>query len=58
MRLNMRLKWVNDWKPTAKAISLMRKLGFRRRVLAFSTRVRETNSVKLRPVALRNCLQK
>ena len=22
--LNMRLKWVRDWKPTSKAISLMR----------------------------------
>lgn len=38
IRLNTRLKWVSDWKPTSKAISLTCKLGLNSRFLAFSIR--------------------
>jgi hypothetical protein len=38
--LNTRLKCVNDWNPTSKAISLTRRFGFRSRFLDFSMRTR------------------
>ncbi len=39
--LNTRLKWVSDWNPTSKAISLTRRFGLSRRFLDFSMRTRE-----------------
>lgn len=39
--LKTRLKWVRDWKPTSKAISLTRKLGLSSRFFDFSMRTRD-----------------
>lgn len=46
------MKCVSDWNPDSNAISLTRKWALSNKSLAFSSRVRETNWVKVSPVTV------